>query len=263
MLYSYKAFPILKAIANSDSLLTNHHLQTSENVFKLFAKYDSIYVDFFNNIRHHPDFQIYYIASPVLEMLTNLDEGNSLWKLRDNLKPGAGTFLYKDGLQVMYHIEKNNSEVSINFFGVLKNTVTCCMNCGWLLGSDIEEVYFTQQPYYFPESPSANDIEVILRVTVAVCMFRDFAELETLLISGKGGKRKGTLGNEKHTVKDFPGKIIVINSNWAATIISEKGFGVKGHFRFQPYGPERSKRKLIWINSFEKSGYTINAKKLN
>jgi len=37
--------------------------------------------------------------------------------------------------------------------------------------------------------------------------------------------------------------------------INTEGFKVRGHFRLQPVGEGRQKRKLIWIEEFDKKGY--------
>ncbi len=41
--------------------------------------------------------------------------------------------------------------------------------------------------------------------------------------------------------------------------INVDGFKVRGHFRLQPWGERREKRKLIWIEEFEKQGYNRRA----
>lgn len=41
--------------------------------------------------------------------------------------------------------------------------------------------------------------------------------------------------------------------------INVDGFKVRGHFRLQPIGEGRQKRKLIWIEEFEKYGYNRRA----
>lgn len=49
-------------------------------------------------------------------------------------------------------------------------------------------------------------------------------------------------------------KITYCDTLWRQRI-STSGFIVKGHFRFQPFGKNRRKRKLIWIEEFSKNGY--------
>ncbi|MBE7174697.1 MAG: hypothetical protein INR73_29270 [Williamsia sp.] len=54
--------------------------------------------------------------------------------------------------------------------------------------------------------------------------------------------------------------IQVLNSTWFTNLVKSEGFNVRGHFRWQRHGPNNSLLKLIWINEFEKSGYTMAAK---
>lgn len=55
--------------------------------------------------------------------------------------------------------------------------------------------------------------------------------------------------------------IQIIDSTWFTTLVKSDGFNVRGHFRLQPHGEGLSKRKLVWINEFQKYGYTRVAKK--
>lgn len=54
----------------------------------------------------------------------------------------------------------------------------------------------------------------------------------------------------------FP--ITYVDSLWKQRI-STDGFKVSGHFRLQPIGEGRAKRKLIWIEEYEKDGYNRKA----
>ena len=54
--------------------------------------------------------------------------------------------------------------------------------------------------------------------------------------------------------------ITYVDSLWKQRI-SVDGFQVRGHFRMQPYGEGRTKRKLIWIEEFSKEGYNRRATK--
>lgn len=54
----------------------------------------------------------------------------------------------------------------------------------------------------------------------------------------------------------LPSKVILVNSNWNKIIIRTVGFSVSGHFRLQRVGEGKKEVKLIWIEPYEKSGYT-------
>ena len=59
-------------------------------------------------------------------------------------------------------------------------------------------------------------------------------------------------------------KINYIDCSWFRTIIKKEGFMVKGHFRLQPYKNDKKEwdYKLIYIEPFQKHGYTRTAKKI-
>jgi hypothetical protein len=71
-------------------------------------------------------------------------------------------------------------------------------------------------------------------------------------------KSKVALGSFQSFVNNSKLDITIINSLWKQRI-STDGFKVRGHFRLQPFGIERKKRKLIWIEEFEKDGYNRKA----
>jgi hypothetical protein len=56
---------------------------------------------------------------------------------------------------------------------------------------------------------------------------------------------------------------MTVDSAWSKTLIKSDGFLVSGHSRMQPVGEGSKYRKLIWIDTFEKEGYTREAKMLN
>lgn len=94
---------------------------------------------------------------------------------------------------------------------------------------------------------------------VLVAMFATYAEVEI----------KELLPNVK--VKDSTGKylnetlnnITYLDSKWFTTLVKSDGFLVSGHFRLQPKKKDGAwTKELIWIDSFEKEGYTAPARKL-
>lgn len=90
----------------------------------------------------------------------------------------------------------------------------------------------------------------------------DYAEHEVKYVHS--GNKKEKIGSRNEKVFNSSSlKVECIDSNWFTTIIRSDGFSVKGHFRMQPYGEKLKYRKLIWINDFEKTGYTKKAKMLN
>lgn len=94
---------------------------------------------------------------------------------------------------------------------------------------------------------------------LCLVLFLKYCQLETKVV--EPGKKVHHV-NEKY-FNDTKYPIEVLDSTWFTTIVRSEGFKVDGHFRLQPYGPNNSMRKLIWIDPFEKHGYTRKAKILN
>jgi DNA polymerase sigma len=73
--------------------------------------------------------------------------------------------------------------------------------------------------------------------------------------------------NEKHRengnkhFNESKSDIIFLDCNWFTELIRNTPFHVKGHLRWQHHGEKFTKRKLIWISDFEKSGYQRKARK--
>lgn len=90
-------------------------------------------------------------------------------------------------------------------------------------------------------------------------LFIKYCPIETKIV--KQGRKDTHVGIKY--VNESKHDIEILDSTWFTTIIRSEGFGVGGHFRMQPYGPGNAMRKLIWIEPFEKTGYTRTAKVLN
>ena len=85
---------------------------------------------------------------------------------------------------------------------------------------------------------------------VAAYFFRN-CEIDTVLVKPN---QKVRYQGEKH-LNETREPITILDCKWFTEMIRDIPFGVKGHFRWQPHGPQHSKRKLIWIAEFEKKGY--------
>lgn len=99
--------------------------------------------------------------------------------------------------------------------------------------------------------------ESILINICRMVFFLQYAEVQTKIVNNKTGKKK--IGSEKY-INQTEIPVEVIDSHYYTTIMRTEGFGVRGHMRKQHYGPGRMEWKLIWIQDFEKKGYTRKAK---
>jgi hypothetical protein len=94
-----------------------------------------------------------------------------------------------------------------------------------------------------------------------VC-FCKYCEIETKVVAPQ---RKEHHAGEKYK-NESKSSVEILDSTWFTTIVRSGAFTVGeetgGFFRWQPYGPGQTKRRLQWIMPFEKDGYTRKAKKL-
>lgn len=91
---------------------------------------------------------------------------------------------------------------------------------------------------------------------VTLICFIKYCPLETKMVNG--GRREHHAGQKYVNETEYA--IEILDSTWFTTIIRSEGFKVGGHFRMQPYGPGMAQKKLIWIEPFEKTGYTRKAR---
>jgi hypothetical protein len=99
----------------------------------------------------------------------------------------------------------------------------------------------------------------LLYTCIITAIFKKHADIELKEVSGMSKKK------DKHGVyiNDTNLKITYLDSKWFTTIVKSDGFTVSGHFRLQPCKEEGCwTKKLIYINEFQKSGYTAPARKL-
>lgn len=86
-------------------------------------------------------------------------------------------------------------------------------------------------------------------------LFLQFARLETKILPPSRQIWDGPICKYNNKTKS---DITIVDSTWFTTLIKSDGFKVRGHFRLQPY--KEQGKKLIWIQDFEKHGYTIKAR---
>ncbi len=109
-----------------------------------------------------------------------------------------------------------------------------------------------------------EDVETIQQMrakidsTFIITAFRNYADHELKIVAGKSTSKLNNITYNNLNKQSMQ----IIDSSWYTTITRTEGFLVKGHLRMQPCGPNMSERKLIYIDSFEKHGYTRKAKML-
>lgn len=103
-------------------------------------------------------------------------------------------------------------------------------------------------------SKTAMDLTSTL---ILILNFIKYAPIEVKFLGA--GKRAKDISCKY--ANDTKSNINILDSTWFTTLVKSEGFKVRGHFRLQPCGEGMKDRKLIWINDFEKEGYTRHFKR--
>lgn len=102
-----------------------------------------------------------------------------------------------------------------------------------------------------------NLILILANSILKTLFFLEYGRTETTVVNNKSKKAK--VDGEKYR-NDTGETVEIVGAPYYTNIIRTDGFKVKGHWRFQPYGAGRTRKELIWIDEFEKHGYTRTAK---
>lgn len=92
----------------------------------------------------------------------------------------------------------------------------------------------------------------------ALIYFTEMCEIDTKVV--QPDKKFRDKGGSK-IYNDTKNNITFLDCRWFTELIRNTPFTVTGHLRWQPCGENRAKRKLIWIEPFEKHGYHRKATK--
>ena len=94
---------------------------------------------------------------------------------------------------------------------------------------------------------------------IIYALFKKYAEVE--VVDAKMGKKVDIPDSKEKLLWEFDMPATYVDCSWFREIVRKEGFMVRGHFRLQPYkkGGEWTK-KLIYIEPFQKHGYTRRAK---
>lgn len=90
---------------------------------------------------------------------------------------------------------------------------------------------------------------------VKIDLFMSSVKIETIAVPKKCKSRKARVYNKSDM------NLTVVGSDWYQSMVLVGDSFVTGHWRNQPYGPERSLRRLIYIEPHKRGSYTRRAKK--
>ncbi|MBX2927022.1 MAG: hypothetical protein KF852_04240 [Saprospiraceae bacterium] len=211
------------------------------------------------------DAEIFYYTNSISKKIVGRE-----YTFLKNIEPffnsdlsGTGIILLNDKFQFCFHFWKDGkNQLQFEVFIILNGNMIVMLNRGGVEGKKgVKYSYAHHTDELKHIEPGFCSLPDDTPIHLALCfqIFKKYAPIETLVLDGKLS-RKGKLNGDKH-LNETDLKVTVIDSTWFTNIIRTNGFSVTGHFRLQACGEGLKDRKLIWINEFEKSGYTLNARK--
>lgn len=238
-----------------------------------------------NHILSHKDLKVEYASQSIIDIIDlNTKNIESFGKIREEDKSieGYGLFLYtmqdkskeKYGCSIFYEIINGNEGIQLEgedipegFVKTIQKTIFTYNFVGnrffrsfiaLALEKDPDDdkgkfyVMDSNGPDIMPQMKLQDDYYLVEDFLI----FKKYAELQTKICPPK----TGIFFNENKYVNNSSKGVTVYDSNYFTNIIRSEGFGVRGHFRLQRIGEGRTDKRLIWINDFQKEGYTRTAK---
>jgi hypothetical protein len=249
MVIDYDKFPILKCLYNGDNIEIE---ETPDSVNIINSIPSSTIISFSSNVE--------IIALPFYECwqknkykLSNLSE--SVFHEIKNIN--GSVIMPKLGYNILYSIK---SSVEFTILLCVNKTVNVIVNAN----ANTNTFDYWVKNTAINDKTSFNNDEKYQIALSTVCelftflIFKKYAQIETKIIH-PGQKLKGAKKSD-NIKSNLPHNIKILDSTWFTNIIKTEGFGVSGHFRLQPCKKDGEwTRELIWINDFQKNGYTRKA----
>jgi hypothetical protein len=199
--------------------------------------------------------KVFYCTKTVLDKLdmlkTSRKDGVYDWSVFCNVSNGKSTYIFEDNslLRVLIH----NDMIHICHLRYVKRDD----NFGELKWAMFYVDRITGVKCdHFDNAKVAGMEEFIY----SLLCFIHLTENDEIEVKGKhkvGTKKQGKFVNV------FPFTVTIINSRWNTTVHRTDGFGVRGHFAIRRIGEGRTGAKLVFIEPYEKQGYTRKARSIN
>lgn len=197
------------------------------------------------------DSKTYYCTNSVLEKLDMLKTSSHNWEVFKNLPDLKHTYIFPENSLLRVVVDNN----TIHF--VYMKMEMEDKNRGQLQWELFYIDRRTGEKCEHFENPNVKNIEDFI---YRLMCFVHLTENDEVILKPKekqGTKKTGKL------INSFPFPLTIINSRWNTTTIRTEGFAVRGHFAIRWAGEGRQTAKIVFIEPFEKNGYTRQATKTN
>lgn len=278
MKFSTKKYPLLRAVKERANTPFVPYLEWGSVLLKIIrnkAAYDEFWGLIINEI-YSGRGKIEYISEPVRKLVDdNVKMAQRLNEARHVLPSCSGIFLMcpqqkgRRDLGMAYaYLFMRDEKRRVVFFTVMQTcgNIITGLEAGHFPLDEFPHIYLAQDISFnritadFTTKSEGYKDGYIMQMALELAVFKEVAKLETKTVDGSTGKQKKARLNGAKFYNEVALPITVLDSNYYTRSIREEGFTVTAHPRMQPYGPGRSKLKLIIIDEFEKHGYTKRAK---
>lgn len=104
--------------------------------------------------------------------------------------------------------------------------------------------------YYVEEKPMKDEY---FKLFVQLLLFIELSDLKVHVL--EPNQKTGTRKTGKY-INESDSNVSIVDSKWNVVSVRTESFLVSGHWRMQPCGVGHLERKLIFVDTFEKKGYT-------
>lgn len=205
---------------------------------------------------------INYVSKNILEVFDeDYDVADKLWRLRNEVDSTYGVLLspYKDMYVYRIYAPKDKDTIEVFCCSFHENIFMGFTLIEW----ERQDLYdqckaWDGSFHYVSKTNKDYNISYPTQLVVTFELFKRYANVETKIISKAKGRKVKINGDRYKNDCNVP--VTIVNSTYFTNIIRTVGFKVKGHFALRACGKGRKDRRLVWINPFEKKGYTRKAK---
>lgn len=204
--------------------------------------------------------QNYLVKTTALEMVKKIPVDTPKFDIKflKNLPVKKATFLLGKDLSMKYY--KTADNVYAVFFRLEDTPEGEAFTWTWLrIEMTTGKIVLPVFEKYMEAKDSEHSIlqtkpfeDAEFKLFVQLLLFVELSELEIEVLEPK--RKTGTKKTGKY-LNDSEKNVAIVDSKWNVVSVNNTGFLVDGHWRLQPCGEGRLKRKMIWIDTFEKKGY--------
>jgi hypothetical protein len=257
MKINYDRYPILKMIEDK-SIGEYSHFSCDRDYFLLNPNRHFIRSKFDTLSKKLEPNKIFYLSQPFIDAYESAGDNIFKSKLYHEVEDTTALFLHPGGEQNLISIKNDLNEkvIIVSTISFIKDhTLSIIGECFYNYSDNNSN---PERDFFGWISNNIQNGEGNVFNLVLMTLFIKYAEIETKILGAKS--KDNTIGCQYNN--NTKSKILHLDSKWFTTLVKSDAFKVRGHFRLQPYGEGLKQRKLIWINDFEKSGYTAPARKL-